>query len=373
MEKKFSVVTASARQDALVIGAGVIGCAIARELSKHGLTVSVLESNVKAGQEASGAAGGILLYKAESDLPDRWHALASQAIKYHHRLSDELRSTPFGLDWNWAGYLELDSYSVAARSESKRPVEKHRLGSAETLDERAISKLEPAISSKWESGRFYEDAGAVNPSSLVKSLLADARQRGATFYFGRHLDEFVFQGTRIAGVRAGGDDYIAKYVIVATGAWSSTFRQVAPIYHVYPETGQALYLDLGGEKRIFRTVSWDGVYVLPRGDGIFIGATKELRGFERGDSSVVYSSLLPKAVLMLPFLDGAPSRQRRLYHGFRPYTKSRIPIMGPDRTFDGLWWATGHGSNGILLAPITASLVADGIAQGKLSNRLTTT
>ena len=130
---------------------------------------------------------------------------------------------------------------------------------------------------------------------------------------------------------------------------------------VRPVRGQILRLrDPEGPGLLTRVVRFAGGYLVPRGDGRYVlGATVEERGFQAQPTAGGVYELLRDARELVP---GVLELQiEELSVGFRPATPDTVPALGPGGV-EGLVWATGHHRNGILLAPLTAELLADVLA-----------
>jgi glycine oxidase len=166
-------------------------------------------------------------------------------------------------------------------------------------------------------------------------------------------------------VLAGGERLHAGRVVLAAGAWTSDLQGL-PAYArvpVRPLKGQILRLrDPAGPGLLQRVLRFADGYVVPRGDGRYVlGATMEERGFDAQPTVAGVYELLRHARELLP---GVLELQiEELSVGFRPSTPDNAPVIGPG-ALDGLLWATGHHRNGILLAPLTAELIADILASG---------
>ena len=148
-------------------------------------------------------------------------------------------------------------------------------------------------------------------------------------------------------------------VVLAAGAWSARLGGLPAhaMVPVRPLKGQILRLrDPEGPGLLQRIVRFDGGYLVPRGDGRYVlGATVEERGFESEPTAGGVYELLRDAQDLVP---GVRELQiEELSVGFRPSTPDHIPALGRG-VLEGLLWATGHHRNGILLAPLTAELLA---------------
>ncbi|MGH2942485.1 MAG: FAD-dependent oxidoreductase, partial [Solirubrobacteraceae bacterium] len=169
---------------------------------------------------------------------------------------------------------------------------------------------------------------------------------------------------RVTGVGvAGGEVVRAGLVVAAAGAWSGTIAGL-PRIPLRPVKGQILRLrDPAGAGLLERIVRFEGGYLVPRGDGRYVlGATMEERGFDTTVTAGGLYELLRDAGELVP-----GSRELVLEEaaaGLRPATPDNAPLLGPAPELEGLHWATGHHRNGILLAPISADIVADALGGG---------
>jgi glycine oxidase len=130
---------------------------------------------------------------------------------------------------------------------------------------------------------------------------------------------------------------------------------------VRPVKGQILRLhDPAGPGLLTRVVRMPGAYVVPRGDGRYVlGATMEERGFDTAVTAGAMFELLREAIALAPGISELQIDE--LSAGLRPGTPDNRPAIGHGQV-PGLYWATGHHRNGILLAPITAELVVGALA-----------
>ena len=128
---------------------------------------------------------------------------------------------------------------------------------------------------------------------------------------------------------------------------------------VEPRRGQMLAL-VHVPPIVAHCIHTEEVYLVPRPSGeLLIGATVERVGFQRAVTADGISRLLRAALALVPALGGLAIG--RTWHGFRPWAPDNLPVIGPWPGVEGLWVATAHFRNGILLAPITADIVANGI------------
>jgi glycine oxidase len=195
--------------------------------------------------------------------------------------------------------------------------------------------------------------GALEPGRLLRALRADAERLGAVMTHDR-VTGIDRRGDRLNGVVGQRGRYIAGDVILAAGAWSGTLDGLPRPLSVAPVRGQMAALPWPGDAEPAIIYSRD-CYVLARGDEAIAGSTMEYVGF-RPDVTPEGQARIAAAVAALsPSLDGGAVR--RTWAGLRPMTPDGLPILGPEPRLQGLWYATGHGRNGILLAGLTGLLV----------------
>jgi glycine oxidase len=237
--------------------------------------------------------------------------------------------------------------------------------SAELLDPQQALSHEPAVNAAIRSAAHFPDDRSINNVRFVEALHAAARSRGVEFRLGSELDGVEHANGRLLSVRIGGERVPAGHLIIAAGVWS---RQVASLLRVKvpvrPDRGEMLALRPSSPLR--RIVSWNDGYLVPRPDGEVLVGSTSARGVE--EKVVTASSmdlLLRRAVRMVP--DLADATLLRTWAGLRPLSTLRRPIIGPLRGFENVTLASGHHRSGILLAPITAKLVAELLVQGATS------
>jgi glycine oxidase len=194
----------------------------------------------------------------------------------------------------------------------------------------------------------------VEPEKLVQALLADASRRGAVLIQDA-VTEVEHGGDRVLGVRARKGRYSAPEVVVAAGAWSAQIDGFPRPLSVAPVRGQmAAFPWPAGARRAI--VYGRGCYVLARGEEAIVGSTMEYVGFRPEVTSGGLGRLFAAVTELCPTLTRA--EVRRTWAGLRPITPDGLPVIGAEPRLQGLWYATGHGRNGILLAGITGRIIA---------------
>jgi glycine oxidase len=347
--------------DVIVIGGGVIGLSIARELKKRGAgQICVLEkSNV--GREASWAAAGILAPQVEADEDGDFFRLCYESNRSYRQFADELQDetgTNVELDQSGVVYAGFDD-SERAEFDHRYKWQRSAGLNVELLDRGGIKKLEPNISDKVVGGMYFPDDGQVENRKLVEALEKFAKLNGIKIDQGVEIDSVELENGAVSDVRSRKHTYKARTVIVATGAWTSLIKfgeGILPVT-VKPIRGQMVCYR-PDELRLGRVVYSKRGYLVPRADGrLLAGATAEDVGFDRSTSDEGISGLIDAAVEIAPALKRLDIVDK--WAGLRPYIPGGIPFIGPVPGVKGLFAAAGHFRNGILLAPITARMIAD--------------
>ena len=192
---------------------------------------------------------------------------------------------------------------------------------------------------------------------------------GVRFQEGVNVQELLQDGNTFKGVRvhnAEGELHTltSKEAVLCCGAWSV---QLLPELSIYPVKGQMLSLQ-GPRNALTRIVVGPGTYLGPREDGLLVvGATSEPdAGFTEGLTPFGQRQLQAGIASLLPQANQWPPMER--WWGFRPCTPDEGPLLGRS-SVDGLWLATGHHRNGVLLAAITAEMLENCLSNEPLSTK----
>jgi glycine oxidase len=346
--------------DVLIVGAGLIGCAIARSLASDGLEVQVVDRDPP-GTRASWAAAGMLAPLAEADEPGAFLDLLRESARRFPALAEELReSTGIEVAYRTEGTLlvslsPLDESRLERRflwqSAAGLPVA--RLSGAEARE------LEPGLTPRVTAALRFPDDRQVDNRLLTRAMAMGARNTGASFRRGE-VAGLLTRGGRAEGlVLRDGEVIPAERVVVAAGSWSGRLEGLPRPLPVRPVHGQLIAL-AAKSAGIEHVVHAPGAYLVPRRDGrLIVGATTEDTGFRTEVTAAAVERLQSAALATFPALAGAELLET--WSGLRPGTPDSLPILGEDPDVSGLFYATGHYRNGILLAPITAEIIADGI------------
>jgi glycine oxidase len=316
------------------------------------------------GEGASHVAAGMLAPVTEADAGER--ALLEFGLRSARAwpgFAAELRDAT-GMD---VGLRRCGTLVVARDRDEAEALERERelrarLGLAvERVLPSAARRLEPALAPTLRLALDVPDDHAVDPRLACLALARAAADAGAVL----RPETPVAAVDPGAGVTlADGPRVGADQVVVAAGAWSGELPGIPDDARVpvRPVKGQSLRLrDPAGPGLLERVVRFEGGYLVPRGDGRYVlGATVEERGFDTAMTALGVHDLLRDAAELVPGV--LELELEELVAGLRPGTPDNAPVIGRSPVVDGLVWATGHFRNGVLLAPVTAELVAATLA-----------
>jgi glycine oxidase len=341
----------------VVVGAGVIGCAIARTAALGGLKVVVVERGTP-GAEASSAAAGMLSPLAEARRPDPFLDLLLSARERYPGLAASLREET-GVD---VGYSGAGTLYLSLRAEDDAELEERfawqsALGlQVERLTAGEARALEPRVNPAVRMALRFPGDHQVDNRELAAALWTSAARAGARFHLAAEAVAVLRDGGRAHGVELrDGLRITAGAVVIAGGAWAGQLEGLPRPLPVVPVHGQLLALE--PVPGFFRhVVDSPRCYLVPRAGGrVIAGATLEHLGFRKTVTPWGLRLLLEGAVEIAPALEHAPFGEA--WAGLRPGTPDGRPILGRDPDVPNLLYATGHYRNGILLAPLTAEAV----------------
>ena len=356
----------TATSDVAVIGGGIIGLAIAWRAAQRGLSVCVLERG-ELGAGASRVAAGMLAPVTEADAGElALLALGLRSARAWPAFADELEQAA-GAD---PGLRRSGALVVARDRDEAEALERElalrvELGlDVQRLLPSAARRLEPALAPTVRLALDVPGDHSADPRAVVLALGQACRRAGVTLRTGTAVERVEQRRRRVSGVRvAGGELVPAARVVVAAGAWTGAIDGL-PRIALRPVKGQILRLrDPAGAGLLERIVRWGPPapgYLVPRGDGRYVlGATTEERGFDTTVTAGGLYELLRDASELVPGVHELVIEE--MAAGLRPATPDNAPLLGPAAELDGLHWATGHHRNGILLAPVSAGIVVDGL------------
>ncbi|UKO98137.1 glycine oxidase ThiO [Nostoc sp. UHCC 0870] len=337
----------------VIIGGGVIGLAIAVELKLRGANVTVLCRDFQAA--ASHAAAGMLAPDAEKITDESIKSLCWRSRSLYPDWTQKLADLT-GLN---TGYWACGILAPVYEQQGDRGAEAQ--GSRENspaywLDQTAIHQYQPGLGTDVVGGWWYPEDAQVDNRALVRVLRAAAESLGVELKDGIAVEAFLQQQGQVVGVQTNTGVIRADHYVLATGAWAN---ELIPL-PVFPRKGQMLSVrvpEFVPELPLKRVLFGENTYIVPRRNrSIIIGATSEDVGFTPHNTPAGIQKLLQGAIRLYPQLQHYPIQE--FWWGFRPETPDESPILGTSHCAN-LTLATGHYRNGILLAPITAQLIAD--------------
>jgi glycine oxidase len=361
--------------DIVVVGAGIIGCAVAYELARRGASVQVVDGRRQVGMGATQASAGVLAPYIEAD--ERNRVLLDLAVRslhlYDSFISRVASDSGVAVTYRRTGTLEVTTSdermatlrNVAARLEAQRlPLS--------LFDGQAARAEEPCLSGDVVGGLLVPAHGFVGASELTRALAAAARRHGAQLIEGSHVQRIVEVNGDLVVETARGP-LTGNAVVFAAGSWSGQIEIVglAASIPVRPVRGQLLHVMWNGPP--LRRVIWgDRCYFVPWDDGtLLVGATVEEAGFDERATVAGVRDLLDAACDLVPSAWTAGFLGARA--GLRPASADQLPIIGASQVLPNLMYATGHYRNGVLLAPLTAQLVADAMLDDRIDPALEAT
>jgi glycine oxidase len=360
----------SEAHDLVVIGAGVIGLAIAWRAAGSGLRTVVLDADEPAAG-ATGVAAGMLAPVTEADFGEEsLLSLNLASARLYPDFVAELE-TASGRE---TGYRRTGALNVAVDRDQAEELERlHELQRSLGLEARWLSArncraLEPSLSTRIVGGIEAPGDHQVSPRLLAGALRAAIEREGGSVRPRTRADAIAVEAGETAGVvLESGETLSARTVVVAAGARSAAIEVPAGAgVPVRPVKGQILRLrgEAGAPPIVSRIVRTPEVYAVPRADGrLVVGATVEERGFDAAVTAGGVLELLRSAYEALPGITELELVEASAGH--RPATPDNEPVIG-ESALPGLVWATGHWRNGVLLAPLTADAVVGLITAGEL-------
>lgn len=335
--------------DVIVIGGGIIGVTLAITLRKRGASVLVVERG-EPGREASHAAGGMLVDCPLETAPVL-QSLATASAQMYPEFAHELEvESGMKVDLRDQGTIVFPSPDPA-----------EPLGLTFTpLPAEWFKKSEPSLAHKNRTA-FYLKERCVDPRALTAAALKTAKNRGVDFSSGDEVSAITISDGRVTGVATKKTTLHAEKVVNCAGAWAGMISPLS--LPTRPVKGQMLCLAMPQRDLVKHVIRSPQVYLIPRSDGrLVVGTTIEDAGFDKRTDPPTIQRLHQAAIELVPKL--ANARMLEDWAGLRPGTPDNLPILGATST-PGYYVATGHYRDGILLAPVTAQIMADVITGTK--------
>lgn len=349
----------------LVVGGGVVGAAVAMEMADRGASVTVVEEH-EPGVGATGASAGMLAPQYEAEGPTPLFRLAAESRAAYAGFVERVEALA---EWR-VGY-RMNGMLVANRTPAERDAAlataewQRALGlPAEVVGSPDAREIHAGLAPDIETWMWLPEEAQVDAQRMAVALGEAMRVSGARLRLGTRVEAVLSRSGRATGVRLeGGETLEADRVVLAAGAWSAQVEGLPRELPVRPVRGQILRV------RPERMPGWSLVadhaarYLVPRENGtLLVGSTMEEAGYDARVTADARETLAEAAASLIPELAEAPIVEE--WAGLRPISEDRSPILGPDPEMEGLHYATGHGRNGVLLAPLTGRIVADLVLEG---------
>lgn len=339
--------------DAIIVGGGIIGLSLALELRRQRASVLVID-RTEPGREASWASAGMIAH-CDPHLPAALHPLADASAGLYPDFTHEIQEeSQLHIDFRREGTIWFGEAGATPRK-STEPI----------ATEDHLAALEPRLAFRPGAWRLPEYS--VDTRTFLPALIKVARTRDIDFVTGSPVVELELAADHITGVRTENARYHSGTVVNCAGAWACQLGP--PPLPTRPVKGHMLSVvfqhHTPGAKPILEpvlshVVRAPGVYIVPRSDGKFvIGSTVEDAGFDKRVDPDIVQGLHQAAAILVP--DIGEARMHEAWTGLRPGTPDGLPILGATH-IAGYFAATGHYRDGIMLAPITARIMSDLLA-----------
>lgn len=353
--------------DVVIIGGGVIGCAVAYELGKRGMSVIVVEQS-EIGMQASSAATGMLApFKPLGKLDDPYLAFQRASLALFPSLVAELEElTGISVEYHETGCIRLGHPKQLARLERWAAAWRDAGISMQVLQGDDLARIEPTLAEGYQVAVSIPCEPQVRAVAYMRAVAQAAERSGAVLISGSQVVGVERDGSRVIAVRTSQEEIITcGSLVVAAGAWSGIVGDLLGLHiPVTPAGGQSIEL-CQPLRPVAHIIFGEGVYLAPKLDGrLYVGATHEEMGFYPRVLPDGTSRLLDAAQRLVPDLCGCVVE--RSWAGLRPSTPDRRPILGLAPGWDNVVLACGHNGFGILLSPVTAQVIADLLTVGSI-------
>lgn len=352
------------RSDILILGGGIIGCALTEELARRGRKVALLERGI-IGAEASAAAAGILSSQTDLEKPGPLFDFCQESMRLYPRWIRRIRQSS-GIDPE----LHTDGILYLAMTQAEDKVKIRQMQwqtkrglRVERWSPAKVRRKEPALSGKCAAGFFFSNEAQLDNVALMRALAVACRKVGASVHEKTTVKRILIRHGAVTGVETVRGCFQAPIVVNCLGTWANLSGYFPHPLSIEPIRGQILVFE-APRRTLRRIVLSKPGYMVQRRDGrLLVGSTLEKAGFVKALTPAGMSQILDGlGRLMNGQAAGWPLVAA--WSGLRPGTIDDHPVLGPTKT-EGLYVASGHYRHGILLAPVTAIRLADLILEGR--------
>jgi glycine oxidase len=371
--------------DVVVVGGGVIGCAIAYFLRKAGIEVMVIEREEIAA-ESSGAAGGLITQLGGLGGPPPFTALMLESWSLFATLIPELEEAS-GVD---IGYRLTGCLRAALSEDEGEQMRKlapvcQRMGiEMQWLTRAEALEMVPMLTSQVLGAAYAPQVGSINAKAMIKAYAGAARSLGAVISEHLEVAGFTTHASRVTEVQTGGGETIScHHLVIAAGSWSRNCGEWLGVdIPVRPVKGQILALRqperplnhslmLGAAAMLVKYGLGSDFFLVPKPDGtIYAGSTVEHVGFEKHLTVRGIAALLTDAMQIAPSLEHASIV--KMWTGLRPWSADGYPILGWAPGWENVSVATGHGGIGFEASAVTGKVIAELVTTEQVPERIGT-
>lgn len=353
------------KPDVLIVGGGIVGCSLARELARGGPKVVVVERG-SVGGEATSAAAGLLsptfFAPATGPLVD----LCRKSSAMYESWVNELRADG-AVDF---GFRRTGLLSIACDVEEADQIKNSVPGDnfpgrrAEWLTAAELRKREPALAPHVMGAAFYPDDAHVDPARLIQEVARVAELQGVQIRENEPVRRLERNGKRITGVHTTNATYRPGLVVLTAGAWTGELASwIGLSMPTRPIKGQLLFAECRVPPVQIPMHAGDALLIPWPGGGLLVGVTVEEAGYDAKVRLGSLHKILEHAMALVPQVKELAFS--RAWAGLRPASADELPRMGPVPELENLWVSYGHFRKGILMAPLCARLMANSIVANR--------
>ncbi|HEY3994243.1 MAG TPA: glycine oxidase ThiO [Ktedonobacteraceae bacterium] len=354
------------KTDVLIVGAGIMGSAIAYNLRKRGVDVLVLDRE-ETGSQASSAAAGLLAPLGPLSGPGPFADLLLTSFSLFPSLVPELETTSgLQLGYEQTGALRTVRNPKRVSNLKKRLEAWKPLGlTMHWLTGDEARQREPLLAADVSAAIYAPEESQIQAPQITQAFSIAAEKRGARFYTHAEVLGVKSKGEEITGVETSQEEIInCSHLVLATGSWAAQHENWFNIsLPVRPVKGQIIAVQ-ETTTPLKHIIFGEATYIARKQERIIVGATKEEAGFNTQITDEGVSWLRDTAIRFIPAMQQSPLISS--WAGLRPGTPDKQPILGPAPRWKNVTLALGHNSVGIILSAITGQTIAELVATGSI-------
>jgi len=352
----------SKSSDVVIVGAGIVGAACAREFAREGMSVTLIESETIGGGATAAGMGHIVVM----DDSQPQFALTRYSQQLWHEIAEDL---PGDCEYESCGtiWVAADEEEMNGVLRKRRFYEEHGVA-AEVLDSATLARAEPNLRPGLAGGLRVPGDCVVYPPCVARWLIERAQEHGAQVRLGVAATELTDKGVRLSD----GSFLSAGLTVNAAGTDATS---LSPRLQLEPRKGHLVVTDrypgFVNHQLIelayltsAHSLTADSVVfnVQPRITGqVLIGSSRQYGDETLAVNQGVLNRMVSRTLEYMPRL--APLAAIRTWTGFRAATSDKLPLIGPAPGHQRVYLATGHEGLGITTAPGTAALLVDQVVR----------